>query len=95
MEIVASEEARTHIAQAGGMLYVRSRTHRCCTGPITMLEAATEAPRDLDPYRTLSSGSLTVLFAAAGAGPAELTIELRGRRKKRPVAYWDGCAFRP
>ncbi|HXQ18462.1 MAG TPA: hypothetical protein VN781_02430 [Acidimicrobiales bacterium] len=95
MNIVVSEEARAHIAQAGGVLYVRSRTHRCCTGQITMLEAATEAPRDLAPYRTLSSGSLTVLFAAPGAGPAELAIELRGRRRKRPVAYWDGCALRP
>jgi len=95
MEIVASDEARAHVAAAGGVLYVRARSHRCCSGPITMLEATTEAPRDLTAYRASASGGLTVMFASAGRGPDELTIELRGRKKKSPVAYWDGCAFRP
>jgi hypothetical protein len=95
MQIVATDEARAHIAAAGGVLYVRSRSHRCCSGPITMLEATTEAPPDLDLYRACPLGTMTVMFASAGRGPDELTIELRGRKKKHPVAYWDGCAFRP
>jgi hypothetical protein len=95
VDIVVSDEARSHIAAAGGTLYVRSRSHRCCSGPITMLEATTETPADLAPYRPCAAGTLTVMFASTGTGPAELTVELRGRKKKRPVAYWDGCAFRP
>jgi len=95
VQIVATDEARAHIAAAGGVLYVRSRSHRCCSGPITMLEATTEAPSDLDRYRACPAGTLTVMFASFGRGPDELAIELRGRKKKRPVAYWDGCAFRP
>ena len=95
VQIAVSDEARAHIAATGGVLYVRSRSHRCCSGPITMLEASTEAPADLAPYRTCAQGGLRIMFASPGAGPDELTIELRGRRKKHPVAYWDGCAFRP
>jgi hypothetical protein len=94
MRIVATDEARAHVAAAGGVLYVRARSHRCCSGPITMLEATTESPADLGPYRACAAGGMTVMFASAGAGPDELAIELRGR-KKRPVASWDGCAFRP
>ena len=95
MQIVATDQARGHIAAAGGVLYVRSRSHRCCSGAITMLEATTEAPSDLALYRACPAGTLTVMFASPGRGPDQLTIELRGRKKKPPVAYWDGCAFRP
>lgn len=95
MQIVATDQARAHIAAAGGVLYVRSGSHRCCSGAITMLEATTEAPSDLAFYRACPAGTLTVMFASPGRGPDELTIELRGRKKKRPVAYWDGCAFGP
>jgi hypothetical protein len=95
VEIVASDEAQAHIAAEGGFLYVRSQSHRCCTGPITLLDATTEAPPDLTNYRATRSGPLTVFVSIAGNGPSELSIELRGRRKRRPVAYWDGCAFRP
>ena len=90
-----TDEARAHIAAAGGVLYVRSHSHRCCSGPITMLDASTEAPPDTTPYRSCAAAGVTVMFASAGAGPDELTIELRGRRRRHPVAYWDGCAFRP
>lgn len=30
----------------------------------------------------------------SGDEPRELLIELRGRRRPRLVAYWDGCAFK-
>jgi hypothetical protein len=95
VQIVLTDEARAHIAAAGGVLYVRSHSHRCCSGPITMLDATTEAPADPSPYRSCAAAGVTVMFASPGAGPDELTIELRGRRKKHPVAYWDGCVFRP
>ena len=28
------------------------------------------------------------------SGPHVLTIDLRGRRRRRLVAYWDGCAYK-
>ena len=95
MQIVATDEAKAHVAAAGGVLYVRARSRRCCAGPITLLEATTETPPDLDRYRACPVGTVTVMFASPGRGPDELTIELRGRKRKHPVAYWDGCAFRP
>jgi hypothetical protein len=33
------------------------------------------------------------LPATLGRLPDELHLELRGRRRKRVEAYWDGCAF--
>jgi hypothetical protein len=27
-------------------------------------------------------------------GPHVLTIDVRGRRRRRLVSYWDGCAYK-
>jgi NAD(P)-dependent dehydrogenase (short-subunit alcohol dehydrogenase family) len=89
-----SEAAKTHLRGNGGVLYVRARGRRCCSGPLTVLDATTECPSDLAPYRATTVDGISVLVAIAGSPPAELAIEMRGIRRTRVVASWDGCAFR-
>ena len=48
MDVVVSPEARSFAAGRGGIVYVRSHLHRCCAGPLTLLDTTTEAPADSD-----------------------------------------------
>ncbi len=94
MRLVASEELRSHVADHGGTLYVRTRSTRCCSGPLTVLDATTEAPVDLRGYRRVEAGGLVVLWlSGARADPDELVLTMQGRRRRHPSAYWNGCAL--
>jgi len=99
MDVVVSDEAKDFIAARGGVVHVRSHSHRCCTGPITLLDTTTAPPEDpADPGVPVGAGAagLTVRYhGEVAAGPHVLTIELRGRRRRRLVSFWDGCAAKP
>ena len=96
MRVIASDEVRSYVAENGGVLYVNAHRHRCCSGGLTVLDASTRAPADPAAYRVVDSGDFPVRFrSGASTEPDELLVELRGLRRKRPVAYWDGCAFKP
>jgi hypothetical protein len=90
-----SQAAKTHVGHHGGVLYVRARVRGCCSGPLTVLDATTKCPPDLSRYRATSVDGISILVAIAGSPPAELAIEMRGIRRARVVASWDGCSFRP
>jgi hypothetical protein len=36
----------------------------------------------------------TLLVNAESGVPGELTLEMHGMGRKRPVALWDGCRFK-
>jgi hypothetical protein len=96
MKVVVSEEATQYVKGRGGVLYVRSSHHRCCGGGLTMLDATTEQPSEASDFFCVGSAGIEVRFLGGARRPHELVIELRGRaRRRRPVALWDGCAFRP
>ena len=95
MDVVVSSEARTFAAGRGGVVYVRSHSHRCWASPLTLLDTTTEAPTDLGPFVDRPAGELTVRYCGdPEAGPHALTIELRGSFQRRLVSYRDGCAFK-
>ncbi len=95
MDVVVSEKARDFAAAHGGVVYVRSHAHRCCSGPITLLDTTTDQPEDAANYRRVAAGDLTVRYRGdPETGPHVLTIELRGTLRRRLVSYWDGCAFK-
>ena len=78
MDVVVSPEARSFAAGRGGIVYVRSHSHRCCAGPLTLLDTTTEAPRDSIAYVELPAGDLMVRYCGdPEAGPHVLTIALR------------------
>ena len=92
MRVIASPEAARRVQREGGKLFVWARSTRCCSGRLTFLEAATEAPeRD---FRAVGADGFEVyLDARLGREPDELHVELHGRRHPRLAAYWNGCAY--
>ena len=95
MDVLISEEAREYIARHGGTVFVRAHPHRCCTGSLTLLDIRTTPPRDANEFEPFDAAGVDVRFyAGSGGQPDELTIELRGVLARRPVAFWDGCAFK-
>ena len=96
VEVLISEGAREYIARHGGTVFVRSHAHRCCTGSLTLLDVRTSPPSDAADFEPFDTGGVGVRFYGASEGrPNQLTIELRGLLARRPVAFWDGCAFKP
>lgn len=95
MQVVVSDEARELAATHGGVVYVRSHAHRCCAGPLTLLDVTTKTPLDAGDFVPVDAGGLTVRYHGDPEdGPHVLTIDVRGRRRRRLVSYWDGCAYR-
>jgi hypothetical protein len=96
MEVVVSPAARQYVKDHGGTVFVRAHPHHCCTGSLTLLDTTTKAPPDAADFKSVAADSLDVRFRGGGAGdPHQLVIELRGVLRRHPVAYWDGCAFKP
>ena len=94
MDIRAADEVTAFVRERGGTLYVWTSTHRCCTGPLTLLDAATEAPRrGTHGFRHVAAGSYDVLLdIGRRRAPRELVLEL-DRRRTKVLAYWDDVAL--
>ena len=92
MRVIASPEVVRRVQGEGGKLFVWARSTRCCSGSMTFLEAATEAPER--EFRGVGGDGFEVfLDAHLGREPEELHVELHGRRRTRLAAYWNGCAY--
>lgn len=107
VRVVASPEAVVFIEGHGGVAYVRPVRTKCCGGAMTMLEVSTQPPADASAYDPVGAPELGVKFRRASAksnggpdsrrapdGPRELLLELKGKRRPRLVACWDGCVFK-
>ena len=94
MKITVAEDVGEVVRERGGRLYVWTRSHRCCTGPLTLLETGTARPEGADRhFREIGADGFAVLLDMGGQRlPDELVLELRGRRK-RVVAFWNAQAW--
>jgi hypothetical protein len=96
VKVVVSAQAQEFVRSRGGILFVRSKHRRCCGGALTLLDSTTVPPGDASDFVAVGSEEIDVRFrGGATERPRELVIELRGTVRRRPVAYWDGCAFKP
>jgi hypothetical protein len=96
VDVVVSPEAKEYVRARGGVLFVRPSHHRCCGGALTLLDSTTEPPSDASDFLCVDSDEIVVQFRGSALDlPHEMVIELRGVVRRRPVAYWDGCAFKP
>jgi hypothetical protein len=95
-DVVVSTEAKEYVSTRGGVLFVRSSHPRCCGGGLTLVESTTVAPSDASDFLFVGSDGIEVKYRCGAVDrPHEIVIELRGMVRRRPVAYWDGCAFTP
>ena len=94
MRIVASEDARQFVRQAGGMLFVWPRRSRANRLALTTLETSCEPPPGaLDFRRFEAGGFLAFLHPSMRTLPRRLELQVRGRRRRHVAAYWNGIAY--
>jgi len=95
MNVKITDIAKQFVDNHGGKVFVRTKHNRCCSGTLTMLEITTAEPADADRFVACPSSEVDVRYLAGpGVTPSELSIDLKGRRRPRLEAYWDGCRFR-
>jgi hypothetical protein len=94
MRIRATDEVAAAVREGGGRLYVWTSSHRCCTGPLVLLETASEPPGGgVRDFRAHDAGGYEVFLDMGGQRlPDELVLEVRGRRRK-VVAFWNDQAW--
>ena len=97
MRAEVSAEACEFVRGHGGRLWVwAERPAMCCAGTPAYMHAATEPPRGLSGFRAVPSAEagLQIWFRApADRFPDVVEVGMRGRRRHRIAAYWDGCLF--
>jgi hypothetical protein len=93
LRVEVKPEAARLISERGGRLWVwAARPRLCCSGTPSHMHAATEQPSDISGFRVVSRTGPEVWFRCpAGRVPDVLEIGLRGGRRPRVEAYWDGC----
>ena len=96
MRVSATPEATSFIVQRGGRLFVWATDHRCCRGGrFTVLDADTVPPAKPRPSfaRVEAVGFTVFLWPGPRSIPEELVVEMRGRRRRRVEAFWNGCVY--
>jgi hypothetical protein len=95
VDVVVSDESKEFVNAHGGVLYVRSDLHRCCRGPLTLLDTSTEVPSDADDYVPVEADDIIVKYQGDPVDrPHVLTIEVHGIARRHLMAYWDGCVYK-
>jgi hypothetical protein len=94
MNVVMGSGVRDLVLERGGRLFVWVDRARCCGGGVTYLSAESEPPRERHAFRVMPLQGFELEFDGGRLGdPDELHLEVRGRRRKRVEAYWNGCVF--
>ncbi|PZR98334.1 MAG: hypothetical protein DLM70_17450, partial [Chloroflexi bacterium] len=87
--VIASPEVVRFIRERGGRLFIQADRHRCCGGSgVVLLDATTEPPVGGSFLRLEADGFELLLDLSIGQVPDELSIVLRGRRRRRLEAFW-------
>jgi hypothetical protein len=93
MKVVAPPEVASFVEERGGRLFVWTDLRRCCSGGMTYLETG-DAPAAGRSFRRFEApGFELYLDPGAMAPPDELHLDVKGRRRRRVEAYWNGCVF--
>jgi hypothetical protein len=92
-DVLASRGVVDLVRERGGRLFVWTSAHRCCGGGLTSL-ATGGAPEPGRTFRRVDADGFELYLDPGRMGPPDaLHLELKGLRRKRIEAYWNGCAF--
>jgi hypothetical protein len=95
VQVTISSDAAEFVRGRGGRLWVWAAYGQlCCAGSPAWMHAATEPPSSLSGFSPVPAGDDGVQVWFRGLGglrPDVLEIGLRGRRRPKVAAYWDGC----
>jgi len=93
MLVKVSTDAASFIHASGGRLWVWAAHPRmCCSGAPAWMHAATEPPPGLSGFSEVPADGMQIWFRGVGdRRPDVLEIGLRGTRRPKVEAYWDGC----
>jgi hypothetical protein len=91
--VTVSGEAAEFVRARGGRLWVWAAHPRmCCSGAPAWMHAVTRRPADLTGFSQVAGDDVQIWFRGVGGlRPDVLEIGLRGSRRPRVEAYWDGC----
>nr|MBA2599525.1 hypothetical protein [Actinomycetota bacterium] len=93
MKVVADPEVGELVRQQGGRLYVWTDPHKCCSGNMTYLLTGSRPPARRE-FHAYDADGFELLFSPGNMNPPdELHLDVKGWRKKRVEAYWNGCVF--
>ncbi len=94
MRILFDAEVGAFIRDRGGRVFVWPEVRRCCSGGVSYLATSTEAAPARSDLQKIPADGFEVWFAARSRQPpAELYLDLKGWRRRRVEAYWEGCVF--
>jgi hypothetical protein len=90
---VASPRAVALIRERGGRLYVWLDRQRCCQGATYLHTAFGRPPGHL--FDAIGTDQRFELHLDTGSRqpPSEIHLDVRGLRRERVEAYWNGCVF--
>lgn len=81
------------VRRSGGTVWVRCR-HQYCGRGVVFLETTVKPPASSAGYEPFIVDDILVATRLpVRPRPAELHLSMEGRRRPRPVAAWDGCAY--
>ena len=93
MLVTASQEMQSFVRSRGGTAWVWCRRTFGNRG-VTMLDIDVVPPSRDSGFDLFVVGDILVATRLpAGLQPSELHLSMAGRRRRRPVADWDGCIF--
>ena len=93
MNVIANDDVAGFVQDLGGRLFVWANLHRCCRGGLTLLRTSTRAPGTGEFQRYDADGFEFWFNPGRNSPPDELHLEVKGWRKKRVEAYWNGCGL--
>lgn len=93
MQVLASPEAVAYVRERGGSLFVWVEPLDT-QGRVSYLDASTESPGADRSFTRLTGGDFDLFLDTGGLSlPERIELELRGWRRKRLRASWNGATF--
>ena len=93
MLVVSKPGVADIVRESGGRIYVWIDSHRCCSGNVIYLKTGS-SPEPGRRFARFDTEEFELWFdPGARPAPDELHLDVKGFRKKRAEAYWNGCVF--